>query len=451
MELSEKNNKLIYLYLLILFIVNGFQGGLVELSYDEAYYWMYSQFLSFGYFDHPPMVGWLIKIGYTLFENEFGVRLLFNILSVGSLFLAWQMTKKDKPFLFILMSLSYPLIQSSGFLALPDTPLLFFATLFLFLIRKYIENDSYKLSVLIALVISLLFYSKYHGLLVVILTLLANLSFIRRKSFWLIVTLAVFFYLPHMIWQYQHDFISFVFHLTGRVEKHFEFGNILNYLTSQIALFGFLNFFFFIYLLKQVNLKDVWNRILFFNTSGFLVLLFFMSFRNQIEANWTVTACLASLVLFHRVLENKKHTKVLSILSIFPVILIIVLRVVLILPSSFYADKDIGRLNEIKGWDVRIEKLKEIVGNKKIVAETYQYGAKVSFHLKKMIPVRHFKGRDSHYRILNLTESLDKNEEIFYLTPRKVEGAVRIETGYKDPLYVLKTTLSELEAEYGNI
>lgn len=61
---SLKNAKItLPLFLFCLFIVNLIQGNYSELLADEAYYWVYSNYLDFGYFDHPPMVAiWCIYI-----------------------------------------------------------------------------------------------------------------------------------------------------------------------------------------------------------------------------------------------------------------------------------------------------------------------------------------------------------------------------------------------------
>jgi hypothetical protein len=444
-----KKYKIVSVYLVSLFILNMFQGGLVELSYDEAYYWMYSQFMSWGYFDHPPMVALFIKLGYSIFQNEFGVRLFFNIFGVATILLLWLMTNKRNEKIFILLTLCYPLIQSAGFLALPDTPLLFFATLFLFLVKKYLVDDGIKNSVLLGLCIACLFYSKYHGLAVVIFTVLGNLSFFKKRSFYVVICVTILAYIPHIYWQYLNDFISFKFHLFGRVEKHFELNNIANYLSSQIALFGFFNLAILLFITKKINLKNNWEKILFSNIYGFLLLLFFVSFRNRIEANWTVTACMSSILLFMILVDRIKIKKILVVSSVLPITIILALRIVFLLPSSVYEGKKINRLNEIKGWTPRIEKIQSIIGDSPVVAETYQYGAKLSFHLRKIIPVKHFKGRNSHYSLLNLTKNIDLDEEIYYITPRKTEDAVRIETGYKDPVYIYKTTLRKLEEKYG--
>src|SRR5213075_3600801 len=63
------------------------QSRYTELLDDEAYYWVYSHFLDWGYFDHPPMTAVLIRMGYSIFQNELGVRLFFLLLNVLSLFL----------------------------------------------------------------------------------------------------------------------------------------------------------------------------------------------------------------------------------------------------------------------------------------------------------------------------------------------------------------------------
>lgn len=432
-------------YLILFFILNLILCSFVSLSYDESYYWIYSKFLSFGYYDHPPMVALLIKLGTYFGDSEFGVRLFFNILSTLSLWLMWDLTNKKRSSFFILISASLPLIQGSGFLALPDTPLLFFSILFLWTTKKYLEKESWKNILMVTISIVLMFYSKYHGLLVVIFTVIAIPSLTKRKSFWGIVFLVVALYLPHMYWQYKHDFITFDFHLNGRDEKHFELKNILNYISSQFVVFGMIYLGLFIKWLKKVDFKNPLERILTFNVLGFLALLLLMSFRNQIEANWTVTASGFFVILMTLLSEKTSfNLKKMMWISIVPIFLLALLRVIFLLPDSFYDGKKIGRLNEIKGWNKRISEIKEKTKGLPVVSETYQFGAKLSFELKEIIPVEHFRGRESHYSLLNLTRGMDRDGEIYYLTPRKQKNGVRIDTGYKDPIYIIKTTLNKL-------
>jgi hypothetical protein len=49
----------------------------IELANDEAYYWTYSLKFQWNYFDHPPLIGWLIRLttANLLLHNELFVRL----------------------------------------------------------------------------------------------------------------------------------------------------------------------------------------------------------------------------------------------------------------------------------------------------------------------------------------------------------------------------------------
>ncbi|MCK5701213.1 MAG: glycosyltransferase family 39 protein, partial [Cyclobacteriaceae bacterium] len=196
--------KKIIIFSIFWFILSLVQSYFSEIIDDEAYYWVYSQFLDWGYFDHPPMIALLIKIGSFLFPGELGVRLLPSLLGTGTIFLILTMLK-DKvgdirfPMLVIC---GIPLLHFhvSGFIAIPDLPLVFFASLFFFLYKKYLEQESPWVMFLLSLSIVLMLYSKYHSLLVIGFTVLSNLKILYRRSFWLVVLLSVILYLPHILW-----------------------------------------------------------------------------------------------------------------------------------------------------------------------------------------------------------------------------------------------------------
>src|SRR5215510_14448334 len=106
------------------------QSRFTELLDDEAYYWVYSKFLDWGYFDHPPMVAVLIRAGYFVYHNELGVRLLFIASNTLSILLIEQLLRKKNALLFYGIVLSLVVLQLSGFVAVPDSPLIFFTALF---------------------------------------------------------------------------------------------------------------------------------------------------------------------------------------------------------------------------------------------------------------------------------------------------------------------------------
>jgi 4-amino-4-deoxy-L-arabinose transferase-like glycosyltransferase len=53
------------------------------LTFDEAYYWMWSKHLAGGYYDHPPAVALVIRLGTMIAgDTELGVRLVSVLLAL---------------------------------------------------------------------------------------------------------------------------------------------------------------------------------------------------------------------------------------------------------------------------------------------------------------------------------------------------------------------------------
>src|SRR4028119_1663605 len=108
------------LFFLAWFVINLVQAGTTGLFHDEAYYWMYSMYLDWGYFDHPPMVAFLIRMGYILFHNEFGVRLMTVVLNTLSLLIIYHLLPRRNDRLFYAIASSFAVLQIGGIIAVPD-------------------------------------------------------------------------------------------------------------------------------------------------------------------------------------------------------------------------------------------------------------------------------------------------------------------------------------------
>src|ERR1700712_5026215 len=129
---SFQSKKIIWYFLLAWTVLNIVQSYTLELHADEAYYWMYSRFLDWGYFDHPPMVALFIRAGDTLMHNELGLRLITVLTSTASIYMIWLILKKYSvdALSFILVMSGILIFHIYGFTTTPDAPLFFFAVLF---------------------------------------------------------------------------------------------------------------------------------------------------------------------------------------------------------------------------------------------------------------------------------------------------------------------------------
>jgi len=318
------------------------QAASTELIADEAYYWVYSRFPAWGYFDHPPMIAFIIKGGYAIFNNELGVRLVCALLSTFMILITESLIERKNPFLFYTIVLSIGVLQITGFLAVPDTPLLFFTALFFYTYRSFTKNTSWKNTLLLAVAISLLFYTKYHGLLIVMFTFLSNIKLFTRWRTWLAGFFVLLFYTPHLVWQWEHDWISFRYHLFESNVNAYRFSYTTDYLLGQILLAGPLAGLILLPAAFIYKVKNQTEKALKFTLIGIYLVFLVSSFRGKVEVNWTMPAIIPLIVLSHQfIIDKVSWVKPLKIISFVSLLLIIATRIYLVV--------DIGPDNSTKG------------------------------------------------------------------------------------------------------
>lgn len=278
-----------YIIIAIWFLGNLLQSIFTGLHSDESYYWMFSENLAWGFFDHPPMVALLIYLGHAILPGEIGIRLIFILLSTATFALILNELNEKKDILFVsLFIVSFPLIHThvAGFMAIPDVPLLFFTTLFIINYRKFLEKPNWKVSALLSVLLAAMIYSKYHAFLIIGFTVLSNLKLFRSKYFYGIIVLTAILLLPHVFWQINNEFPTFKYHLVERA-KPFTFKYIFPYLAAQIAIAGPITGFLVLWKLSGFRPANQFQKTLLYNILAFYIALFFISFKNRIEAHWT--------------------------------------------------------------------------------------------------------------------------------------------------------------------
>lgn len=214
-------------------------------GFDEAYYYLYSRHLSWSYFDHPPIAAWTTGLGWWLtgwiapLTIRVGALLLYTA-SVALLYrtAVWLFDDRTGILTVAIASLTPLFWIAFGTLTAPDNGLIFFWTLTLYLsAREFIPppnsrlqpagTDDYRPSYRIALIglaVGLACLSKYHGFILGagLVGFCATNGRSRRAlgSPWIGVALGLcaLALVPVLIWNSQHDWISFRFQLSARFE-----------------------------------------------------------------------------------------------------------------------------------------------------------------------------------------------------------------------------------------
>jgi hypothetical protein len=284
------SNKLVCaIFLMIWLGINLIQAWFTQLHYDEAYYWVYSKQLAWGYFDHPPMVALLIKIGYGIFHNELGVRLFFVLLGTATTGMILYLINETEDLLFLfLFLLSVPLLHFhvGGFLALPDTPLVFFATLFFVIYRKFLKNETIINAIILGCVGAAMLYSKYHGILIIIFTVLSNLKLLGKWRTWVAAFTILLLMVPHLWWQYVNNFPTIGYQFLERFEA-IRYKQPFEFVLGQLLIPGLLTGFIILYFVLTYKSENDFEKSLKWNIYGFYIFFIIFSFRTNTQPHWT--------------------------------------------------------------------------------------------------------------------------------------------------------------------
>jgi len=374
---SEKNNKLLFYFILAWIVINILQAGLTGLDGDEAYYWIYSRHLQWGYFDHPPMVALSIKFGELFGHGWIFTRLgaiLFSGLTIYFGFKALPEKLKNVS-RYVLVFASVLIFHIYSFVTTPDAPLLFFTALFFYAYKRYLQEDSFLKVVFLAASITGMIYSKYHGVLPVFFTFLSNPKLIRKRSAWLAVCLGLLAFIPHLWWQYLHDWPTVRYHLFERSQGSYTIDKTTNYILGQLLIFGPLTTIVTIFFFSKRKIKgDVYFRAHLFTFFGVLIFFFLSSFKKNIEPHWSLTAGLSFVVIVLTLLENSplKFRRIFFRLAYANIILIILARTILAIPGS--PAKNLSRFQvQIYSHSWADSLYKNAVGTPVVFVDNYHY------------------------------------------------------------------------------
>ena len=367
----------IFLPLWILLAIG--QACFSQLLPDEAYYWVYAQNLAWGYFDHPPMIALAIKAGTLLFAGELGVRFVITLLSVGTLWLIYKIVEPENEWLFIAIIVSIVPLHLVLNFAVPDVPLMFFATLFFFVLKRYLATEGKAFTLLLLVAIAGMLYSKYHAVLIIFFTLLAAPQIFRYRSFYFILLAALACYMPHILWQFNHDLRSVKYHLSERNESSYSFQNSIDFVTGQLVILGPIAALPFLYSSFKYKLQNAWERVLLFNLAGFLLFFLIMSYRGHIEPNWTVTIWVPFIYLSYHFLKTKNgHWVWLKPVAIISALSVVLLKLLLILPITDTGWPVYDQFHNWRKWAAAVKaKAKD---NPVISINSYQIASEYMFY-----------------------------------------------------------------------
>jgi hypothetical protein len=432
--LTSDSKASVWPYLIGWTLLNLIQAGFTELFHDEAHYWMFSQHLAWGYWDHPPATPFLIFLGSSILPGELGARLFIVLASTVTVYFLYRLVQPKDQRLFFAMIFSVFLLHVGGFMAAPDITLVFFASAFLLAYRRYLADANWKNALLLGVLTAGLAYSKYHGALFLLFLFLPNWKLIRKPTFWLIPLLALVLFLPHLAWQYEYDFPTFRYHLIDRGAEPHEWQFIPAYLGGQLLVFGPLMGFILLWGAFKQKATNDFERSLKWCFIGLLGFFFYRSFFERTEANWTATALFPIIYLAYHYVESRASWRKWVYRLAWPsLLLVLVFRIFLI--WDFLPEKMNAR-NEFHNWDVWAQELSELADTLPIVFyNTYRGPSKYQFYAgKEAHAINIWSHSGNQYDLMRKEEEALQGRRVLLVSGHLTDGTA-IQPGHLQNTY----------------
>ena len=331
-------------YLLIVLTLIGHWiyvgSGIIGLSEDEAYQWLWSKHLALSYYSKPPGIAYIQWVGTSLFgDNNFGVRFFSPVfaalLSTLVLRFVARETGARTAFLLLLATYATPFLVVGSVLMTIDPPLvLCWMWAVIAGWRAVRPGGRNRDWLVVGLAMGLGFLCKYTAMLQIVCWAIffalcpGARPKLKKPGPWLALLVFAACTLPVILWNSQHDWIT-ARHVAGDAgltdTSHNPFleqiGKSLNYFVEFTGgEFGALNPVFFVAAFwaaiaawKQRAEKPLWFFLLCMGVPLY-VGYWLWSFHSRVQLNWIAAAvpplfCLMALYWSEKWGEHARRLK----------------------------------------------------------------------------------------------------------------------------------------------
>jgi len=221
------------------------QSNYYEPQRDEFLYLAEGRHLAWGYMEVPPMLSIFAWLTDFFGGSIFWIKFWPNLFGAFTFILIAKMIDHLGGKWFAILLALFPFVFSGWlrmfFLFQPNAPEIFFDTLMVYGVFRFVQTSKDKWLYVIGIAIGLGLLSKYTVAfwtvsLLLGLCLFNARSVLANKHFYFSLLLAAFIFLPNFLWQYQHNFPVF-FHMNELKETQLQYVSVLGFFSGQFLMY----------------------------------------------------------------------------------------------------------------------------------------------------------------------------------------------------------------------
>ena len=405
----EKKKTLTYLILIILFHLSFWFtiSSNLTIHPDEADHWVWSQHLSWGYFEHPPMIAFVIRLFTDIFGDKwYAIELCSQSMSLLTIIFLFILSKElfgnEAALLSVIIAESMPMFFIGSTILTIDNIMIVFWIMTTYLFLKGLKEDKKVFLLLSGVTFGLGLMSKYTMILLPASMFLylvispCHRVLLKRKEPYLSFLIGLIIFSPVIIWNAQNDWLSFKYQFTKGLTGGEKGGQFFFFIGSQFVILGPTMFPFFLYSIYKGfrNYRD--SSVLYLTVLASFPFFFFAfaSFRSKYtDVSWSDVALIVGIILMSKVLidiyrgiDIRRKIIVSSALFIPGFLLSGFLAIHSVKPFPFIP-KNVDKSLEMFGWDeigVKVEDVfnKYLPDEKRryIISKEYQMAGSLSFY-----------------------------------------------------------------------
>ncbi|MCX7956377.1 MAG: glycosyltransferase family 39 protein [Endomicrobia bacterium] len=398
--IQDKYNLLFIKILLLTTFLRIWLSGMFGLTDDESHYWQYAQYIDFSYFDHPPLVGYIIYLFTSILGNNlYAVRLpsilCFAISSIYFYRLVKDIFNSKVAFYSSVLLSVIPIIFVGSIVTLPDAPLGMFWMMYMFYFYKFIITKESWYIYLNGLILGLALLSKYNAIFLFISSLLLFITiseirnYLKSKDFYISYLISIVVFSPVLLWNIAHKYASFNYQLSRGVTTNFHlslatfFENLIAqsiYISPILFLAIFYSLIYFF--IKKVDIK--YKYFIYFALPG-IIFFNFIGLKSKILPHWPAISYISCIPLVYFIGKKKILYYICIIFSFMLTVFVILVTLFGIIKLPPYLeDKDTP--DKLYGWEILAKQLYEKVNTNNIdfiVTHKYFVAGQVRFSISK--------------------------------------------------------------------
>ncbi|MDA7816620.1 glycosyltransferase family 39 protein [Sulfurimonas sp.] len=387
-ELYKKEVNILY----IIFFFKIIILALLPLTGDEAYFIKWGANPADGYYDHPPMVGWIIYLLSFIGDNHIVYRMFsvattfvvaFVIYKIALLYKVRNSVAFHTALIFLASPIDVLLVMMTN-----DIALLFFSSLgTLFLLYSLEKDEWFRYALLAGLFLGSAFLSKYFAVFLMFSLLAFSFYMYKNKAtktVLVVFVIVMLFVAQNLYFNYNSCWNNIMFNFFARTQNNsYNIGTVLGYFALIIYVFTPWGLYF---LFKNSFDRTKLLKLLVFILSLGFVIYFMVSLKNKIGLHWFLLFTPYIYLTFSFLREDVLN-KLFKYNAIFTFVHVAILLTALLLPKSLLEEhkkySDIIMYTQPEKVCQELEKLDD----EQIFTFSYSTSSILSHYCKKDVTV----------------------------------------------------------------